>query len=520
MSTKINKLDPTNELGLSEGSNMQNREESVARKRKRSKRIFNETSEAPVWYLQLWESISDTSSTKDVISNMDKSGFLRTLFTTIMPAIAGFLLIAPCVNTWDAIKNYYRSANRNFDKTLDLFVNIVMSVTSVAVMATLLAGVVYISPYILLIALSVSTGYALYNITKHAYRAFRAHQEGDEDRRRQHLMAIPRHIILGILSVLGLLTHLNNAFNITVFSSVFNVVEFSNTTYNVAEILVYTFGLIMTLGTMPAFARKVMAYNRETWDMVSHPLASFTKLADGLVVRFYNGYELCRQQPLKALLLFIPTLVNLTVEFIGFAAKVAARLFSVALAPVQLLGTAVSKSASFLMSCFYPAPQIHDLRDDPIPLEKQLADAQKMQSHLGERHAKLKADVVAHIEHLKTQRSTPKIISKLYYMRELEYKLGDNITDFAHSESVANVEAEAKIYSSRLYQSFWRQEGRVEKIARLAERLEYDVEDATSLGYVEARREVLECKEEDCEPQVNGYGHVAEMPNASVRRLA
>ena len=124
-----------------------------------------------------------------------------------MPAIAGFLLIAPCVNTWDAIKNYYRSANRNLDKTLDLFVNILMSVTSVAVMATLLAGVVYISPYILLIALSVSTGYALYNITKHAYCAYRAHREGDEDRRHQHLIAIPRHVILGILSVLGLLTH-------------------------------------------------------------------------------------------------------------------------------------------------------------------------------------------------------------------------------------------------------------------------------------------------------------------------
>ena len=115
------------------------------------------------------------------------------------------------------------------------------------------------------------------------------------------------------------------------------------------------------------------------------------------------------------------------------------------------------------MSCFYPAPQIHDLKEDPIPIEKRLADAQKMQGHLGERHARLKADVVAHIEHLKTQRSTPKIISKLYYMRELEYKLGNSITDFAHSEPMAEVEAGAKKYSSRLYQSFWRQEGRVEK---------------------------------------------------------
>ena len=480
-------------------------------KRYRSnKRIFNETSEAPVWYLQLWESISDTTHNRDAISRFDHSGFLRSFITTIMPAIASVLLIAPCVNTWDAIKNFYHASNKNFDKTLDLLVNIFMTGTSVAVMITLLAGVVYISPYILLVALSVSTAYGLFNIVKHAYCAYTANQENDRDRCRQHLLALPRHIILSVLSVLGLLTHLHTAFNITVISGVFNAVNFSNTTYNVAEILVYLFGFMMTLGTMPSFARKVMTYNRETLELIKHPITTFRSLRLTLSARLRQGYANFRDDPGHNILYLLPNTLNLLLEFGAFAVMGATRAFSALLAPVQIVGELVSKVIWALLKSLHNRPRIVNLAEDPIPVEEQWMTAHMVRDDLRANHNKLKLAVTAEIAHLKTKMATPKIMAKLCYMRNLENKIGTRINEYDHLQSLAAIEAEAKDISPQLYQSFWRQEGRVEKIERMAQQLDWEMGKAKGLGYVECQYE----REEKCAEEVdfNTDGVAADSP--------
>jgi hypothetical protein len=200
----------------------------------RGKRIFQETSEAPIWYLQLWQSLSvEVTAENGIISTIDKSGFLRTFTSTIMPIIASVLIILPIVSTWQTAKNFIRSKNKNFDKALDLFVNVLMTLTSVGVMATLLAGIVYTSTYILLLAMSVSMGYGIYNVVKHAYAAWCARDEGDEERAKQHLWAIPYHIILTVLSGLGIVVQLFNAFNITAVHGIFKIFLYRGANFNI-----------------------------------------------------------------------------------------------------------------------------------------------------------------------------------------------------------------------------------------------------------------------------------------------
>ncbi|MES2217378.1 MAG: hypothetical protein V4501_03095 [Pseudomonadota bacterium] len=485
----------------------------------RSRRIFQETSEQPVWYLQLWQSLSvDVSSDEGIISTIDKSGLLRTITSTIMPVIATVLLIAPIVNTWLAIKNFYYAENKNLDKTLDLLVNILMTVTSVGVMATLLAGVVYISPYILLVAMGVGLGYGIYNVVKHLYAAWCANEEGDEARAKQHLWTVPYHAILTVLSGLGLLVQLNYAFNVVVINGIFKIVNISNSAYNVAQILLYSLGFLITLSSMPAFAKMVMEYNAKTWKVLANPLANLNELifgkegpeahVDGLWDRIQKGYEFCKEQPLKATLLFIPTVIKLSIEAIGFLAVIGARGVALALAPIQFIGVGVTKAINFIRHIITPAPQIAnlDLAQDPISIEQKNSTARVMRNMLITKHARLTADIAAEIAHLKTQEDTPKIRAKFVLMRELELKLGKDIASYDANSSLDTLREEAKEYSPRLYQSFFRLEGHVEKIDRQFEELDMGIKEARALAYDRAPNdEVKEDKSELEIVRVNGH---------------
>jgi hypothetical protein len=486
----------------------------------RGKRIFKETSEAPVWYLQLWQSLSvDLHADHGIISTIDKSGFLRTFTSTIMPVIASVLIIAPIVNTWQTLKNFYRSKNKNFDKTLDLFVNILMTLTSVGVMATLIAGIVYVSPYILLLAMTVSLGYGIYNVVKHAYAAWCAKEEGDKERSKQHLWAIPYHIVLTILSTLGLLVQLNYAFSIVAFHGIFNIVQISNSSFTIAQVLLYVFGFTITLSTMPAFARQIMEYNAGTLKILRSPLKYLNELiygkdspeghSNGLWDRIKNGYAFSKAQPLKAALFFLPTVVLLAAELVGVAALVAVRVIAGALAPVQFVGSMVTRALNFIWDVITPAPQIADLREDPISLDKRYSTAQATRGLLIARHEKLKTAIDAEMEHLLTQEATPKIIAKFNFMSLLKCKLGENIHDFNNEISMDEIEDHAMEMSPRLYQSFWRQEGRVEKIARQFDELDEGLNEAVRLNYLETpgapEKEVEEEKESNDGPSNDSH---------------
>jgi hypothetical protein len=450
--------------------------------------IFEETSEAPVWYLQLWETITSDASDKDLISNVDRTGIIRSVIVTIIPAISTFLLIAPCVNTWETIKSYRAANNKNFDRTLDLVVNILTTFASVAVMASLMAGILYFSPYILLAVLSLGLSYGIFNVVKHAYRAVRAHLNKDYEKRSAELWAIPRHVLLTILNAVALITHLNYAFNIIQIGSAFNLVSLPNGTFTVAEIILYSCGMLMTLGTLPLITRKIIEYNNETYAVLKSPLVTLKNIYEGLRERCIKYYFFVKEQPLKAVLSFVPSVIGLAIEAISFGVKILSRVIAALLAPVHLLCLGIYKGYTAYKEA-HPstAPVKPAVKAKPKATSTTAVMTRQM---LATRHAALHQELSSQIDHLVDfQEMTPKRKAKLNYLLNLRGKLGSTVEKYDNVHSLQTIEQEAKSIGP-LFQSFWKDEGKVEKIARFFSRFDRDMQIAGEASIINIKKAV------------------------------
>ena len=451
--------------------------------------IFEETSEAPVWYLQLWETLTSDASDKDLISMIDKSGWLRGIIVSIIPVISLVLLIAPGVNSWDAYKNYRAAENKNFDRTLDLVVNVLTTLASIAIMTTLMAGVVYFSPYILAGVLSLGLAYGLFNVVKHAYRAFRAHRAKDFDKRRKELWAIPRHILLTILNGLSLITHLHYAFNLAQFGGVFSSVTLPNGTFSVGEIIIYSCGLLVTMGTFPLIAKKVVEYNAETYEFVTHPITGVRNFFKHIWNRCVKEYNTVREQPVAALLRIPREIIGLAVEAIGMAISVLGHSLALMLLPLQLLIQGTGLGYKKLKEHYSADPAKEEI-DDAKKAKLQKSTAIMTRSMLATKHAKLHKELEVQIDRLQLLPKTKKHEAKLFYLVALRAKIGTHVEKYDNVHTLQDIEHDAKIISPYLFQSFWKDEGKVEKIARMASTYDAEIQNARNNNRVMIKRAI------------------------------
>jgi hypothetical protein len=197
----------------------------------------------------------------------------------------------------------------------------------------------------------------------------------------------------------------------------------------------------------------------------------------GLWPRFKAYCEYANAQPLQALLYAVPNLLQVAVEGAIFLGILAGRAIAIALLPLQLIGFGVSKAYSFINDMINPAPQIASLSVNPIAKE----EVDLMSNNIVLQHKKIKKAIDAKIIHLDNQERTPKIIAKSVFLTELKCKLGDDAISYNEDTSIDQIEANAKIHSSHLYQSFWRPEGGVEKIARQFEEFDDERKKVTAL---------------------------------------
>jgi hypothetical protein len=236
-------------------------------------------------------------------------------------------------------------------------------------------------------------------------------------------------------------------------------------------------------------------YNAETLKLIKDPKTFLRELVfgkeseeghvNGLWDRIKSGYSFCRNNPLRATLMFVPTIGLVAAELIGVVVIVSLRVIAGVLAPMQILGTQVTRGISFLKDLIIPAPQINDLSEDPITIEERFSTAQATRDLLIARHANLKTAVTVEINHLVTQEKSPKINAKINFLTMLKCKLGNKIDNYDKDISMDTIEEFAMEISPNLYQSFWRQEGRVEKIARQFDEMEEGLDDAVKLQFLE-----------------------------------
>jgi hypothetical protein len=239
----------------------------------------------------------------------------------------------------------------------------------------------------------------------------------------------------------------------------------------------------------------IKAYNAETLKIIQDPKTFLRELIfgkdtpekheNGLWDRIKIGYSLCLNEPLTAALRFFPTIALLTAELIGVVVVVSLRVIAGVLAPMQVLGDQVTRGVSFLKKLIMPPPIINDLHDDPITIEKRFSTAQTTRDLLIARHAKLKIAVTEEINHLITQDESAKILAKISFLTVLKRKLGDTLGNYDKNISMDDIEEFAMELSPNLYQSFWRQEGRVEKIARQFDELEEGLDNAVKSEFLE-----------------------------------
>jgi hypothetical protein len=434
-----------------------------------------------------------------LVPNLDSVGAVGWV-TKVSTWLSPLTFIVGWANTWGNIKRYAKEENKNFEKTLDLGVNILTTAASTTIMALILAGTVYAAPYLLAGMLGAGMAYGFFNIMKHGYRAYRAHRDGDKEKRNAHLWALPKQVLSTAVNALGFVLNLSMAFNIgpqlseaankfatavknwdiSGVTAAMDITKSAGAAFNAAKTVLYGLGAVVTLGAIPSLTANAFKHNEETLDALKHPMQTLRKAGAAIKEGAQKLWAVIKKRPYVAPFVVIP----LALEVVSLSVQAVSRAASLVLAPVQLLGKGVSKAFSAVKGWFgltqpeaaqtavLAAPLLTQSNDSTFAMTAALSNEQALQS----KHRQLKAMIADEVVHLKAQTSTDKIKSKLYCMEQFDQKLGRDVNGYNSVQSVAIIERDAKVISAYLKQSFWREEGRVEKISRHMQQFEKGME--------------------------------------------
>ena len=387
-------------------------------------------------------------------------------------------------NTWEAIKRYSREENKNLEKTLNLGMNIVTTAASTTIMALILAGVVYAAPYLIAGMLGAGMAYGFFNLVKHSYRAYRAHKDADKEKRNAHLWALPKQLLSTAVNSLGFVLNFSLAFHVgpqlsaaydklttglktwdfAAVGEAMALTKSAGATFSGLRSLFYGLSAVVTLGAVPTLTAKALHYNAETLNALKHPVQTLKNAGNAIKAGAENLWNVIKKKPYVIPFVVIPV----ALEMVSLSVQAVTRVASLALAPLQLVGLGVTKTFSAVKSWFTGKPVAASLPTMAEPLLPSANDSTfQVQAALQAKHAQLKVMIADEVTHLETQKPTKKILSKLYCMQRFDKKLGTDVASYSNDQSVGEIETDAKVISPYLKQSFWREEGRVEKISRV-----------------------------------------------------
>lgn len=326
----------------------------------------------------------DNPCKDDLVPNLDKTGtvgFAAKLSSFLFP----LAFITGWANTWENIKRYRNDKNKNFEKTLDLGVNITMQAVSTTILALILAGVLFVAPYLLAAMLGLGMAYGLYNIVKHSYRAYCAQKEGNKEQRNAHLGAIPLQLIVTAINALGFVANLSMAFHIgpqltdsynkltqamqhwdiSGAADAINITKSAGSAFQATKFILYGLGALVTLGTIPVLTKNAFKYNQETLEALKHPVQTLKKAGAAIKGSGKNLWEAIKKRPYVAPFVIIP----IALEVMSLTVQAVSRVLSLALTPVQLLGKGIIKGFNAIKNFFSKKKPtvIHDASVEPLP---------------------------------------------------------------------------------------------------------------------------------------------------------
>jgi F0F1-type ATP synthase assembly protein I len=425
----------------------------------------------------------------DLIPNFDSAGIVSWP-AKILTWLSPIAFIIGWANTWDNIKCYAKAENKNFEKTLDLSVNILSTVASTTVLALILAGAFFAAPYIIAAMLCVGMSYGFFNIVKHSYRAYCAHKANDKVMRNQHLWAIPKQVLTTAINAVAFVVNFSFAFNIgprlsdaaNKFSEAFqkwdaagmaeaiDLTKAAGSAFAATKTILYSLAALVTLGAIPSLTAMAFKNNKQTVAALKHPIKTLKKAGAVIKERAARVWSLLKNKPYVAPFIVI----SIAFELVSLTVKAISRTASLLLAPIQLLGVGVGRVCKKIASYFKKkSPAVVESNSVIEPLVQPIKNSTvQMNAALIQEHAELKQLIENESTHLESQPDTKKIRAKKYCMQEFQRQLGASVKEFDVNRSVMTIEREAKVVSAHVKQSFWRAEGRVEEVSRRMRRFE------------------------------------------------
>jgi hypothetical protein len=412
-----------------------------------------------------------------------------SVMTKMLTWLSPLAFMTSWANTWNHIKRYAKEENKNFEKTLDLTVNVLTTATSTTILALILTGAIYAAPYLIASMLGVGMAYGFFNIMKHSYHAYRASKEADKEKRNAHLWEIPKQMLSTAVNALGFVLNLSLAFQVgpqlsTAYDKLTTAIknwdmegvkaaigmtQSAGAVFNAMRSVLYGLGAVVTLGAVPSLTAKAFQHNADTWEAVTHPIQSLKKLGAAIKEGAQHIWTVIKKRPYVAPFVIIPV----ALEVVSAVVQTISRVAALALAPVQLIGKGIAQVFSFFKSGASHTQPIALSQ----PLLQQANDSTfQVNAALQAKHHQLKTMIADEVTHLKTQPQTKKIQSKLYCMEQFNAKLGADVNGYERTQSVRGIESQAKTISPYLKQSFWRSEGRVEKISRQMQAFDAEIQ--------------------------------------------
>jgi hypothetical protein len=412
---------------------------------------------------------------KKATGNLTLGGVL-----TVLLAFMGW------ANTWQAIKRFYSDRNKTIYKAADVAVNFTLSAASTAFLAINIAGATTLAltagPYLLLGALGLGACYGIASMAKHAWRAWQAHREGDIVARNKNLWEIPKHVLSTIVNTLGFVVSFFIGFKVdakiaSLGPDLFQdlaIMKSVGGIYKIAKPLFLGLAAVVTLGIIPGIAKDAWQMNKNLWATLIKAVKKPKELVQETGKIILNKAQSLGNFIKKTYgigLIIAPAIIAL--EIVSLSVKALSYVGALALSPVLVLGVGVKSLFTKIKNTFIK-PKIET---KPLPITPILSTQTQVFKKLkmDTEHGKLKQLIKNKVKLLKKEKDNKKTRAKLLILDSIKEKIGSDMSGYKPETKLSEIETAATKLSKKVFSSFWREEGDVARIYRLANKLDEQV---------------------------------------------
>lgn len=469
----------------------------------KNSKTYEEENTSPSWYAQLFSYLMmlgfgiksilllipelfypDNPALNKFFTFVNTNSWL-TYFTYLSP----LSLVLNIVSTWRSIKKFYDAENKNLTKLVDLTIKIITTAAGAIFLGLFILGsaalALKVTPYLLLGATGLGVLYGLFNIGKHIYRAFMTEEM---EKRKEHLIAAGKQLISTVINALAFVVTFFLSFQVNaqlgqlngkIFHD-FDIIQSVGAIFEAAIPFVYALTACVSLGMIPSVASSAWEMNRETAQAIKK---LFTEPGETIKFAGRTLAEKCKnlwrfvQKTHYLGIIIAPLLIGL--EVVSIIATAGFRILALAIAPMQLIISGIrqcltSKKATVEAKSNAASTKavLAKLRtDEPVMKTKEsrnifgsfFTKTKAADQAIISDYLTLQTKMTNKIAILETYgvKICSKDASKLALVRSIKVhfengSLSDEMLDFLIKE--------AKRISPRVFQSFWREIGKVEEI--------------------------------------------------------